>query len=113
MKQFSLAGIPLRTIIKSSQSGIAISNHKRDPRRAEPELGPGWGWADVRNAGQDQNLLCPCSGGHQAPRNINTPCSGVHGRGQGGGMGSMETWGAQVRRGEDGPSRGSGAHERF
>lgn len=51
MKQFSLAGIPLRTIIKSSQSGIAISNHKRDPRRAEQELGPGWGWADVRNAG--------------------------------------------------------------
>lgn len=30
MKQFSLAGISLHTIIKSSQAGIAVSNHKWD-----------------------------------------------------------------------------------
>lgn len=41
IKQFSLAGIPLCTVIKSSQSGIAISNHKHDPRQAEQEWGPG------------------------------------------------------------------------
>lgn len=39
IKQFSLSGIPLCTIIKSSQSGIAISNHRRDPRQLEQELG--------------------------------------------------------------------------
>lgn len=43
IKQFSLAGIPLRTVIKSSRSGIAISNHNWDPRQAESELGSGPG----------------------------------------------------------------------
>lgn len=41
IKQFSLSGIPLCTIIKSSRSGIAISNHRRDPRQFEQEPGPG------------------------------------------------------------------------
>lgn len=85
MKQFSLAGIPLRTIIKSSQSGIAISNHKWDPRQAEQS----WGWTDVRNADQGWNLLWPCSGGHKAPRNINTVLRGPW-QGQRGRMGPME-----------------------
>lgn len=39
IKQFSLAGIPLCAVIKSSRVGIAISNHKRDAGQREP--GPG------------------------------------------------------------------------
>lgn len=69
MKQFSLAGIPLRTIIKSSQSGIAISNHEWDPRlgRCE-EFRPGLGPA------------VPVLWGTQSPQNIHTACSGGPGR---------------------------------
>lgn len=80
MKQFSLAGIPLRTVIKSSQAGIAISNHKWDPRQAQPELG--LGRREECRPGSEPAVP-------KAPRSINS-CSGIHGRGQRGWMGSME-----------------------
>lgn len=66
MKQFSLAGIPLRTIIKSSQSGIAISNHKRDPRQAEPGLGLGPGRCEECRAGSEPAV--PMLWGAQSPQ---------------------------------------------
>lgn len=43
IKQFSLAGIPLHTVIESSQSEIAASDHKQNP--SWPSRSQGWGWA--------------------------------------------------------------------
>lgn len=68
IKQFSLAGIPLRTVIKSSRSGIAISNHKWDPRQGEPELGPGAGLGRCEECRPGLEPAVPMLWGAQSPQ---------------------------------------------